>query len=124
MAKGWMEYFDTENRLNVYSAGIEKHGVNPNAIHVMKESDVDITHHTSNHIDEYQDKSFDYIITVCDHARENCPWFPSNAERLHQSFADPAQATGSEEEILEEFRRVRDEIKTFAQNFVNALHKS
>lgn len=124
MAQGWMEHFDTENRLNIYSAGVETHGVNPKAIQIMREAGVDISHHTSNHMDEYRDINFDFVITVCDHARENCPWFPSNAQRLHQNFADPARATGSEEEILEEFRRIRDEIKTFAQNFVSNLHKS
>ena len=118
MAHGWMEHLDNDNRLKVYSAGIETHGVNPKAIQVMKEAGVDISLHTSNHIDEYKDIDFDYVITVCDHARENCPYFPTNATRLHQNFTDPAKATGSEEEVLNEFRRVRDEIKNFSKNFL------
>lgn len=124
MAQGWIKHFDTRNKLNVYSAGIETHGVNPTAIRVMKEAGIDISDHTSNHIDEYRDIDFDYIITVCDHARENCPWFPSDAQRIHQNFTDPARATGSMEEKLETFRRVRDEIKTFAQDFVRNIYQS
>lgn len=118
MAQGWMEHFDTVNKFQVYSAGIETHGVNTKAIQVMKEADVDISHHTSNHMDKYRDIDFSYIITVCDHARENCPYLPSNAKRIHRNFTDPAQANGSEVEILKEFRQVRDEIKAFAANFV------
>lgn len=118
MAHGWMEHFDSDNKLNVYSAGIETHGVNPRAVQVMKEAGVDISHHTSNHIDEYRDIDFDYVITVCDHAKEHCPYFPSDAVRFHQNFTDPAQATGTEEEILTEFRKVRDQIKDFVEIFV------
>lgn len=118
MAQGWMDYFDTEGFLNVYSAGIETHGVNSRAIEVMEEAGVDISHHTSNHMDEYRGIDFDVVVTVCDHARENCPWFPSEAERLHRNFTDPAKAQGTEEEIMEEFRSVRDEIKLFAKEFV------
>lgn len=118
IAHGWMEYFDAENQLNVYSAGIETHGVNPKAIRVMKEAGVDISHHTSNHMDEYQDIDFDYVITVCDHAKENCPYFPADAKHLHKNFTDPAQATGSEEEVISQFREVRDEIKTFCKDFL------
>jgi len=121
MAQGWLEHFDTEGILNVYSAGIETHGVNPKAIQVLKESGVDISQHTSNHMDEYRDIDFDYVITVCDHARENCPYFPAKANRIHQNFSDPAKATGSDEEILNEFRRVRDEIKAFSHDFLNDL---
>lgn len=118
IAHGWMEYFDAENQLNVYSAGIETHGVNPKAIRVMKEAGVDISHHTSNHMDEYQDIDFDYVITVCDHAKENCPYFPADAKRLHKNFTDPAQAIGSEEEVINQFREVRDEIKAFCKEFL------
>ncbi|NGP75532.1 arsenate reductase ArsC [Balneolaceae bacterium YR4-1] len=118
MAHGWMEHLDIGNRLNVYSAGIETHGVNPKAIQVMKEAGTDISHHTSNHIDEYRKIDFDYVITVCDHAKEHCPYFPSDALRIHQNFKDPAQATGTDEEILTDFRRVRDEIKEFVEVFV------
>ena len=123
MAQGWMEHFDAQNQLHVYSAGIETHGVNPNAVQVMREAGVDIAQHTSNHMDDYRDIDFDYVITVCDHARENCPYFPADAERIHRNFTDPARATGSEEEILDEFRRVRDEIQTFSAQFVNRISK-
>lgn len=118
MAHGWMEHLDSANKFKVYSAGIETHGVNPRAVRVMKEAGVDISHHSSNHIDEYRKIDFDYVITVCDHAREHCPYFPSDAIRLHRNFSDPARAQGTEEEILTEFRRVRDEIKVFVEIFV------
>jgi len=120
MMQGYLNHFGKE-KINVYSAGIETHGVNPRAIKVLAEEGVDISHHTSNHVDEYRNVKFDYLITVCDHAKENCPWFPTDAEKLHHSFNDPAKATGSEDEILTEFRKVRDEIKEFAKQFVNKL---
>ncbi len=102
----------------VFSAGIETHGVNPKAIRVMGEVGIDLTSHTSNHIEEYSDINFDHIITVCDHAAENCPHFPSKAQRHHFNFPDPAKATGSEEEILNEFRSVRHLIKEYLEKFV------
>ena len=118
--QGYLNHF-SDNKIEAYSAGIETHGVNPKAIKVLAEDGIDISHHTSNHVDEYRDVNFDYLITVCDHAKENCPWFPSDAERFHQSFDDPAKATGTDEEILNDFRRVRDEIKKYASTFVNNL---
>ncbi|WP_400191011.1 arsenate reductase ArsC [Hymenobacter sp. B81] len=102
----------------VYSAGVETHGLNPRAVRVMAEDGVDISHHTSNHIDEYAHLPFDFVVTVCDHAQEVCPVFPSTARRLHRNFPDPAQATGSEPEILRQFRAVRDQVRAFAQDFV------
>lgn len=108
-------------KLHVYSAGVETHGLNLRAVQVMQEDGVDISHHTSNHIDEYRNIPFDYVITVCDHARETCPWFPTNAKKIHHSFPDPAQAQGSEEEVLEVFRRTRDEIKQFAVKFLSDI---
>lgn len=106
------------NRVKVYSAGVETHGVNPKAILVMAEDGVDISQHTSNHIDEYGDVPFDYIITVCDNARERCPWFPTTAEKLHHNFPDPANAIGSPDDVMSEFRRVRDMIKAYCREFV------
>ncbi|WP_073108534.1 arsenate reductase ArsC [Hymenobacter daecheongensis] len=103
------------SQTTVYSAGIETHGLNPRAVRVMAEDGVDISHHTSNHVDEYAAVPFDLIITVCDHANEVCPVFPATARRLHHSFPDPAKATGSEEVVLAEFRRVRDQLKAYAQ---------
>ena len=104
----------------VYSAGVETHGLNPRAVQVMAEDSIDISQHTSNHVDEYIHVPFDYVITVCDHANEVCPVFPSSAKRLHYNFPDPAKATGSEEEVLNQFRTVRDQIKAYAHDFVRA----
>ncbi|BDA78160.1 protein-tyrosine-phosphatase [Leptospira kobayashii] len=117
IAEGWLKYYSGENA-NIYSAGIETHGVNPKAVLIMKEAGIDISHHTSNHINEYKEIEFDYVITVCDHAKENCPYFPSNAIRFHQNFSDPAKATGNDKEILNEFRAVREEIRKYCEKFV------
>ena len=117
IAEGYLRYF-AKNTAAIYSAGIETHGVNPKAIQVMAEEGIDISGHSSNHVDEYADISFDAVITVCDHANEVCPFFPAEAERFHQNFPDPAKATGSPEEVIEEFRRVRDLIKVYAADFV------
>lgn len=118
MAHGYLQKYAGE-KAEVFSAGIETHGLNPRAVQVMAEDGVDISHHTSNNINEYSDLEFDYVITVCDHAREVCPWFPAKAELIHHSFADPAKATGTEEEILNAFRKVRDEIRLYSQVFVS-----
>jgi arsenate reductase len=104
-------------RATVYSAGVETHGLNPRAVQVMAEDGVDISQHTSNHVDEYAAVPFDYVLTVCDHAQEVCPVFPSSAQKLHHNFPDPARATGSPEEILEQFRAVRDQVKAYALAF-------
>jgi arsenate reductase len=104
-------------RAAVYSAGVETHGLNPRAVQVMAEDGVDISQHTSNHVDEYAAVPFDYVLTVCDHAQEVCPVFPSSAQKLHHNFPDPAKATGSLEEILGQFRIVRDQVKAYAQDF-------
>ena len=114
---GFLEEF-AEGNTKIYSAGIETHGLNQNAVKTMKEIGIDISHHTSNNILEYKDVDFDFIITVCDHANENCPYFPSNAKRFHQNFKDPAKALGTEEEIKKQFAEVRDEIGWYAKNFV------
>ncbi|WP_210516626.1 arsenate reductase ArsC [Hymenobacter terricola] len=108
------------DRAVVYSAGIETHGLNPRAVRVMAEDGVDIAHHTSNNVDEYARVPFDYVLTVCDHANEVCPVFPSSAQRLHHNFPDPAKATGTEEEIMDQFRDVRDQVKAYAHDFVHA----
>lgn len=112
IAEGYLRHFHGENA-NIYSAGIETHGVNPRAIATMKEDGIDLSAHTSNLIEEYLHIPFDLILTVCDHASERCPVFPSKAVRIHHNFTDPAKATGTEEEIMAEFRRVREEIKEF-----------
>ncbi len=117
MAEGYLTSLGGD-KVKAYSAGIETHGVNPRAIQIMKEDGIDISNHTSNHIDEYLDVDFHLILTVCDHAAESCPIFPSHAEKIHHSFSDPAKATGSEEEIMSSFRNTRNEIKTFIQNLL------
>lgn len=122
MAHGYLEHF-VGNKANIYSAGVETHGVNPRAIATMKEDGIDISHHTSNNVVEYKDISFDYVITVCDHAKERCPYFPSNAEKFHYNFPDPAKAVGTDEEIEQEFRRVRDMIKKYCLDFVKTYLK-
>ena len=106
------------NYLKVYSAGVETHGVNPRAIQVMKEDGVDISKNSSNNIAEYDDILFDFIISVCDSAKERCPVFPGKSLHLHYSFSDPASATGTEAQILESFRAVRDEIKAYVSGFI------
>jgi len=116
---GYLEQ-ELGERANVYSAGVEVHGLNPRAVRVMAEDGVDISHRTSNHVDEYAAVPFDYVITVCDHANEVCPVFPSTAKKLHHNFPDPAKATGSEEEIMNQFRSVRDQVKAYAHDFVQA----
>ncbi|MCL1123955.1 arsenate reductase ArsC [Shewanella surugensis] len=106
---------------NVYSAGIETHGVNPIAIHVMKEINIDISSHTSNLIHEYSDVTFDYLITVCDRANEFCPIFSNNIKKIHQSFDDPGSCLGTENQILAEFRRIREQINLFSNQLHQAL---
>ncbi|WP_304063880.1 arsenate reductase ArsC [Pedobacter glucosidilyticus] len=118
IAEGYLKHF-AQNHANIYSAGIETHGVNPRAIATMQEDGIDISKHTSNHVDEYTSIDFDYMITVCDHAKENCPYFPTQAQKFHYNFPDPAKAQGTEEEIMAQFREVREMIKNYAQNFVN-----
>lgn len=117
MAHGYLEHF-AGTHAKVYSAGVETHGVNPRAIAIMKEDGIDIGHHTSNNVDEYRDIVFDHVITVCDNAKERCPWFPTTAQKHHRNFTDPAKVTGTEEEIMRAFRQVRDEIKAYSQDFI------
>lgn len=118
IAEGYLRYF-AGDEAEVFSAGIETHGVNPRAIEIMKRDGIDISKHTSNNIDDYRGIDFDYVITVCDNAKENCPYFPTSAIKLHCNFPDPAKALGSDEEIMEQFRQVRELIRKYAQNFVN-----
>jgi arsenate reductase len=108
----------TVGKAHVYSAGVETHGVNPKAINTMKEIGIDISSHSSNNITEYFDVNFDYVITVCDNAKERCPYFPTKAVKLHYNFPDPAKARGTEDEINEQFRSVRAMIKTYCEKFV------
>ncbi|HUZ59699.1 MAG TPA: arsenate reductase ArsC [Hanamia sp.] len=124
MAEGYLTHY-ANGKAKIYSAGIETHGVNPRAITVMHEDGIDISHHTSNKIEEYAKLHFDYIITVCDNAKEICPYFPSSAKKFHHNFPDPAELKGSDEEIIQQFRKVRDLIKIYCKNFIeeNAMWK-
>ena len=118
MAEGYLRELG-KSHVFVQSAGLETHGVNPTATQVMQEEGIDISHHTSNNINEFLDMSWDHIITVCDNANENCPYFPNQAVRHHRDFIDPAAAIGSDEEILMTFRSVRDEIKKYCVQFLD-----
>jgi len=117
IAEAYLRHFGDDN-VEIYSAGIETHGVNPKAVKTMADDGIDISRHTSNHIDDYQHIKFDYIITVCDNAKEKCPFFPSESKVFHHNFPDPAKATGTDEEISKIFIEVRNLIKTFCQSFV------
>ncbi|MBO9586686.1 MAG: arsenate reductase ArsC [Flavobacterium sp.] len=118
IAEGYMRFF-ANNKAEVYSAGVETHGVNPKAISIMKEDGIDISNHTSNHIDEYTHIDFDFVITVCDNAKERCPFFPTKAVKFHYNFPDPAKATGTDAEITEQFRTVREMIKAYCKRFAD-----
>ncbi|MCX5902982.1 MAG: arsenate reductase ArsC [Proteobacteria bacterium] len=116
MAEGLMRYF-REDEFEVFSAGVEPKGVHPQAIEAMREIDIDISRQQSKHVDELPTREFDYIITLCDHAAQNCPVFLGKGVRLHQDFSDPAAVQGSYQEELEAFKKVRDELKQFILRF-------
>lgn len=119
IAHGYLNFY-CEGKANIYSAGIEVHGVNPIAVEAMMDDGIDISMNSSNNIDEYMSINFDYIITVCDHANENCPFIPSmKAIRIHQNFIDPSKFDLSEEESKNKFILVMNQIKEFCLNFAN-----
>jgi len=118
IAEAYLRHF-AGDRADVFSAGIETHGLNLKAVDTMEEVGIDISHHTSNHIDEYSNLSFDFVLTVCDHAEERCPVFPSKAKKFHHNFTDPARAKGTDEEIKDLFRKVRQEIMAYCKRFVS-----
>lgn len=117
MAEGFLKSFDPE--IEVYSAGTApSERVHPKAVDVMKEEGIDLSGHVPKKVDEFLGTAFDYVITVCGHARENCPVFTGQVKhQLHVGFDDPAETRGSEEEIYSEFRRIRDEIKAGFHTF-------
>ena len=116
IAHGYFNKF-SNNKCKIYSAGIETHGLNPNAVQTMLRDDIDISTHTSNDVNEYLDINFDYIITVCDHANESCPNIPSkNALRIHKNFLDPTKIENSINP-QNDFDNCRDEIKNFTLDF-------
>jgi len=101
-----------------YSAGVSPSPVNPNAVQVMREAGIDISHQLSNHVDEFLNTDFDYIVTLCDHARQTCPVFRGRTrKRIHQPFPDPIDATGTDDDILKTYRRVRDMIHEWLKAF-------
>lgn len=125
MAEGWTRHY-WKNTIDVYSAGIETHGLNPNAVKVMAEEGVDISSHKSEHVNDLIHIPFDYVITVCGHAYENCPFFPGKAKVLHVGFDDPPKLAAdakTEEEALNHYRRVRDEIKAFVKTLPDFLNE-
>jgi arsenate reductase (thioredoxin) len=116
MAEGLLRH-DAGNRFEVESAGTRPGHVRPEAIAVMKELGIDIAGHRSKHVQEFEDQSFDYVLTVCDNAKESCPAFPGHLNRIHKGFEDPAALQGTEDERLSLFRRVRDEIRDYLRVF-------
>ncbi|MFM8913748.1 MAG: arsenate reductase ArsC [Flammeovirgaceae bacterium] len=114
-AEGYLRHF-ANGKAEVYSAGIETHGVNPRAIATMQADGIDISNHTSNTASEYEQMNFDYVITVCNNAQERCPVFPSTALKFHHNFPDPAKSKGTEAEIMAQFANVREQIKDYCQN--------
>lgn len=118
IAHGFLEHLTDSKNVKIYSAGVETHGVNPKAILIMQEIGIDISQNTSNNVDEYFDVDFDFVITVCDNAKERCPFFPTKAKKLHYNFPDPAKAIGTDEKIFNEFRRVRELIEVYCENFI------
>lgn len=114
MAEGFVNALYNDG-YEAVSAGIEKTSVNPFAIQVMSEMGIDISGHRSKLADDFLNEDFDYIVTVCDNANENCPYFPGGKERIHKSFKDPSGFKGADEERLNIFRRVRDEIKEWIE---------
>jgi arsenate reductase len=123
MAEGFARELG-KGRIEAYSAGLNPAGLNERAVQVMKEIGIDISHQKSKPIDEDLLKKMDVIITLCDNAAESCPLTPPEIKRLHWSLSDPAKAVGTEEEIMNEFRRVRDEIKGKIVNFLKDYRSS
>jgi arsenate reductase len=125
MAEGWARHLKGDV-IEAYSAGIETHGLNPNAVKVMAEAGVDITGHHSKHVDELKDVQFDYVVTVCDNAHESCPLFPGKTKVVHVGFQDPprlAREVKTDEEKLDCYRRVRNEIRNFVDQCPELLTK-
>lgn len=123
MAEGWARHLKGDV-IDAYSSGVDPHGMNPNAVRVMAEAGVDITGQSSKHVNDLQSIPFDYVVTVCDSAHESCPLFFGKTKVIHVGFDDPprlAKTAATEEEALEHYRRVRDEIKVFIQTLPEGL---
>ena len=122
IAEGWARHLKS-NVIEAFSAGISPIGVSRQAIKVMAEAGVDISMHHSEQIDDYSEIDFDYVVTLCENAAENCPVFSGEARIVHRSFNDPYFATGGEEQIMAVFRKVRDDIKAFVETMPGSLEK-
>ncbi len=125
MAEGWLRHLKP-TQYNAYSAGIEQHGLNAKAVQVMSEVDIDISKYYSKSLDELSDIKFDYVITVCGHAHETCPYFPGSVQVIHVGFDDPPQLAvlmSDEDDIINCYRRVRDDIKDFITNIEQHLEQ-
>jgi len=123
MAEGWTRHLKG-NVIEIYSAGIETHGLNPNAVHVMQEVGMDISWHQSKNVNTLLDIHFDYVVTVCGHANENCPVFPGKTMVLHQAFDDPpklAAQAKTQEQVLVHYRHVQDETRAYVETLPEAL---
>ncbi len=123
MAEGWTRHLKS-NEIEPFSAGIETLGLNSNAVNVMAEAGVDISWHKSVHVDELKDITFDYVVTICSHAKEHCPLFPGKTKTVHVGFDDPPKLAANaktEEEALNHYRKVRDEIKAFVERLPGVL---
>ena len=116
MAEGFLKYY--KKKWEIYSAGIKPTGLNPLAVEVMLEKGIDISGYKSKSIDLFLNKKFDYVVTVCDNAKESCPVFPGNAKHIHWSLKDPASIEGTKEERLNVFRKTRDEIHNRVLEFI------
>jgi arsenate reductase len=125
MAEGWARHLKGDV-LEPYSAGVEVHGLDARAVKAMAEAGVDISGHRSKHVSELKDIAFDYVVTLCDGARESCPLFPGRAKIVHRSFEDPphlARSAATQEQALAHYRRVRDEIRRFVETLPESLEK-
>jgi arsenate reductase len=120
LAEGWARHLKGDV-IDAYSAGVLPVGVHPRAVAVMKEAGVDISKQTSKHVNLFLDDDFDYVVTLCDNAREQCPVFPGRVKFVHHSFEDPSFVFGTEEEIMQAFRKTRDMIRTFVETLPDSL---
>ncbi len=119
MAEGYLRHFSNPKTTTIYSAGVETHGVNPKAISTMADDGIDISNHTSNHIDDYANIVFNYVITVCDNAKEACPFFPTTAQKFHHNFQDPSKLKGDATVINNAFKTTRNHIKAYIKAFAD-----
>ena len=121
IAEGFLRHYLNDS-FSVYSAGIETHGLNPKAVEVMNEVNIDISEHTSDTVDDLNESEFDYVITVCDNAKENCPYFPAKTQFIHHGFTDPSKLEGSPKEIQESYRVCREAIGLYCKDLSSKLN--